>query len=216
MSSRSPRTDLAGDDETLVHGEQPARTQRDERLTFLQGFLREPRGVGSVIPSSRFMERRLVGVAGLASAESVVELGPGTGGTTRAFLKAMPAGSALMAIELDPLFADHVRNTVRDPRLVVHQGSAEHIVQTLAAYRQRSPQAVISGIPFSTMPAEVGQRIVQAVREALAPGGCFVAYQFRDVVARLARPVFGAPEYEQMEFLNVPPMHVWRWRKPGG
>src|SRR5690606_30845908 len=130
------------------------------KLTFLQGFLREPKGVGSVIPSSRFMERRLVDVAGLAMADSVVELGPGTGGTTRAFLKAMPAGSALMAIELDGLFADHVRNAVRDPRLVVHQGSAEHIVATLAAYRQKPPQAVISGIPFSTMPAEVGRRIV--------------------------------------------------------
>lgn len=216
MSSRSPRTDLAGDNETIIQSDHAARPQRDEKLTFLQGFLREPKGVGSVIPSSRFMERRLVEVAGLATADSVVELGPGTGGTTRAFLKAMPAGSALMAIELDGLFADHVRSAVRDPRLVVHQGSAEDIVETLAAYRQKSPQAVISGIPFSTMPADLGLRIVEAVREALAPGGCFVAYQFRDVVARHARQVFGAPEYERMEFLNVPPMHVWRWRKKGG
>jgi phospholipid N-methyltransferase len=160
------------------------------------------------------MERRLVAVAGLASAESVVELGPGTGGTTRAFLKSMPASASLMAIELDPLFADHVRNTVHDQRLVVHQGSAGDIVDTLTAYRQKSPDAVISGIPFSTMPVELGLHIVSAVREALAPGGCFVAYQFRDVVARHAKQVFGAPEYERMEFLNVPPMHVWRWRKP--
>lgn len=216
MSSQSPRTDLAGDNETIIPSEHAARARRDERLTFLQGFLREPRGVGSVIPSSPFMERRLVEVANLASADSVVELGPGTGGTSRAFLKAMPAGSALMAIELDPLFVEHVRNVVRDPRLVVHQGSAEQIVDTLAAYRQKPPQAVISGIPFSTMPLELGLRIVEAVREALAPGGCFVAYQFRDVVARHARKVFGTPEYERMEFLNIPPMHVWRWRKKAG
>ena len=216
MSSRSPRTDLAGDNEPIIHGDHAARPHRDEKLTFLQGFLREPKGVGSVIPSSRFMERRLVDVAGLASADSVVELGPGTGGTTRAFLKAMPSGSALMAIELDPMFADHVRNAVRDPRLVVHQGSAEHIVDSLAAYRQKPPQAVISGIPFSTMPADVGRRIVEAVRAGLAPGGCFVAYQFRDVVAQHARAVFGEPEYERMEFLNIPPMHVWRWRKKVG
>jgi phosphatidylethanolamine/phosphatidyl-N-methylethanolamine N-methyltransferase len=212
---RSPRTELADNQDSEKRtAEQSARPHRDERLTFLQGFIREPKGVGSIIPSSRFMERRLVDVAGLACAESVVELGPGTGGTTRAFLKAMPAHAALMAIELDPMFADHVRNTVHDPRLVVHQGSAEDIVDTLVAYRQKAPDAVISGIPFSTMPADLGLRIVKAVREALAPGGCFVAYQFRDVVARHARQVFGVPEYERMEFLNIPPMHVWRWRKP--
>ncbi|MFA7665811.1 MAG: methyltransferase domain-containing protein [Burkholderiaceae bacterium] len=216
MSYRSPRTDLTGNEDTEAQiAEQPVRPQRDERLTFLQGFLRAPKGVGSVIPSSHFMERRLVRVAGLATSASVVELGPGTGGTTRAFLKAMPAGSALMALELDALFVDHVRNALHDPRLVVHQGSAEDIVETLAAYRQKPPDAVISGIPFSTMPTEVGQRVVQAVHEALAPGGCFVAYQFRDVVARLTKPIMGTPEYERMEFLNVPPMHVWRWRKRG-
>ena len=214
MTTRSPHTDLAGEEPAIESQAVAPAGPRDEKLTFLQGFLRAPKGVGSVIPSSGFMERRLVDVAGLARAESVVELGPGTGGTTRAFLNAMPAGAALMAIELDPLFADHVRKAVRDPRLVVHQGSAEQIAEALSAYRQAAPQAVISGIPFSTMPAEVGRRIVEAVREALAPGGCFVAYQFRDVVARLARPVFGAPSYQAMEFLNIPPMHVWRWVKP--
>src|SRR5690606_35763534 len=97
---RSPRTELADNQDSEKRtAEQSARPHRDERLTFLQGFIREPKGVGSIIPSSRFMERRLVDVAGLACAESVVELGPGTGGTTRAFLKAMPAHAALMAIE---------------------------------------------------------------------------------------------------------------------
>jgi phosphatidylethanolamine/phosphatidyl-N-methylethanolamine N-methyltransferase len=190
------------------------RARPDERLAFLKGFFRGPKVVGSVIPSSGFMERRLVRIARLAQAESVVELGPGTGGTTRAFLRAMPASASLLAVELDPVFAEHVRSAVRDPRLVVHQGSAEDLVDALAAYRQRAPQVVLSGIPFSTMPPQVGLRIVQAVRESLAPGGCFVAYQFRDAVARLARQVFGEPERTELEALNIPPMRVWRWVKP--
>ena len=39
----------------------------------------------------------------------MIELGPGTGGTTRAILAAMPERATLLAIELDPMFADHVR-----------------------------------------------------------------------------------------------------------
>lgn len=198
----------------MIRSEEALRPQRDDRLAFLKGFLREPKVVGSVIPSSRFMERRIVRAARIATADSVVELGPGTGGTTRAILKALPAKASLMAIELDPVFADHVRESIHDPRLIVHPGSAELLVEALTAHRLRAPQAVISGIPFSTMPAEVGRRIVMAIREALAPGGCFVAYQFRGAVARIARPVLGEPETEDLEVLNIPPMRVWRWVKP--
>ncbi len=188
------------------------RPQRDDRLAFLKGFLRQPRDVGSVIPSSRFLERKMVRMAGVGQAESVIELGPGTGGTTRAILAAMSETATLLAVELDPVFADHVRN-VDDRRLIVHQGSAEHLAEVLAAHRLRPPNAVLSGIPFSTMPEDVGTRVVEAIRDVLAPGGCFVAYQFRSAVADRATPVFGEPEVSP-EFLNIPPMRVYRWRKP--
>ncbi len=188
------------------------RPQQDDRLAFLKGFLRQPRDVGSVIPSSRFLERRMVRMAGIAQAQSVVELGPGTGGTTRAILAAMPESATLLAIELDPAFADHIRE-IDDRRLIVHQGSAEQLAELIAAHRLRPPDAILSGIPFSTMPREAGTRIVEAVRDVLAPGGCFVAYQFRGAVADRARPILGEPEVSA-EILNIPPMRVYRWRKP--
>ncbi|MFO1300942.1 MAG: methyltransferase type 12 [Burkholderiaceae bacterium] len=188
------------------------RPQQDDRLAFLKGFLRQPKGVGSVIPSSRFLERKMVRMAGAAQADSVIELGPGTGGTTRAILAAMPETATLLAIELDPAFADHVRN-IDDRRLIVHQGSAEHLAELIAAHRLRAPNAILSGIPFSTMPEDVGTRIIEAIRDVLAPGGCFVAYQFRGAVAERARPILGEPDVSP-EFLNIPPMRVYRWCKP--
>jgi hypothetical protein len=48
---------------------------------------------------------------------------------------------------------------------------------------------------------------------SIAPGGCFVAYQFRDHVARLGRSVLGEPRIG-VELLNVPPMRLYHWRKP--
>jgi len=188
------------------------RPQQDDRLAFLKGFLRQPKGVGSVIPSSRFLERKMVRMAGVAQAESVIELGPGTGGTTRAILAAMPETATLLAIELDPAFADHVRN-IDDRRLIVHQGSAEHLAELIAAHRLRAPNAILSGIPFSTMPEDVGTRIIEAIRDVLAPGGCFVAYQIRGAVAERARPILGEPDVSP-ELFNIPPMRVYRWRKP--
>jgi phospholipid N-methyltransferase len=188
-------------------------TEAERAVRFFQGFLREPQQVGSVIPSSRFLERRIVTIGSVRAARTVVELGPGTGGTTHALLRALPADSRLLAIEIDAHFARALRREIADPRLVVHEGSAEHVGSTLAAHGLPAPEVVVSGIPFSTMPAAVGQAILRSVWEALAPGGCFVAYQFRDRVAVLGRGILGRPDVD-LELLNVPPMRVYRWRKP--
>jgi len=189
------------------------RLQADRTLKFFQGFLREPQQVGSVIPSSRFLERRLVKISAVRDARTVIELGPGTGGTTHALLRALPVGAHLLAIEIDRHFASLLGQQIRDPRLLVHEGSALHIAPALAAHALPAPDVVISGIPFSTMPVSVGESILHAVWGALAPGGRFVAYQFRDRVAVLGRRILGRPDGD-VELLNVPPMRVYSWRKP--
>lgn len=183
-------------------------------IDFFRGFLRNPGGVGSVIPSSRFLERQILRAAGLESAKCLVELGPGTGGTTARFLEALPADAHLLAIETDGDFVELLRRNITDPRLKVFHGSAEHISDALAQFELPAADAVISGIPFSTIPEPIGQAITASVFNALAPGGRFVAYQFRGHVARRAEHVFGSPEATHAEFLNIPPMRVYRWTKP--
>ncbi|MCK6371518.1 MAG: methyltransferase domain-containing protein [Gammaproteobacteria bacterium] len=188
------------------------RDRAAERLTFFQRFLRRPQQVGSVIPSSRFLEQRLVRISAAREAHTVVELGPGTGGTTRALLRALSPASRLLAIEIDSHFAGHLRRDLRDPRFIVHEGSAERIADILTEHGLPPPDVVISGIPFSTMPVRTGENIVRAVRAVLAPDGHFVAYQFRDRVAVIGSRIFGRPEVA-VELLNVPPMRVYRWRR---
>ncbi len=192
-----------------------ARTQRkNDPIAFFLGFLRRPNTVASLVPSSRFLERRLVDVAAVHNARLVVELGPGTGGTTRALLARLPENANLLAIELDPRFVELLRE-VNDPRLIVHLGSAEDLRGALDRYGLPAPDAVISGIPFSTMSPSLGRQVLSEAWSCLAPGGRFVAYQFRDRVAVLGRKLLGKPDIE-LELLNAPPMRVYRWRKPAG
>jgi phospholipid N-methyltransferase len=185
-----------------------------ERLAFLRGFIAHPGQVGSVIPSSHVLEQRLVRSARLLRARCVVELGPGTGGTTRAFLRAMPAAAQLLAIELSEDFATRLRQSIRDPRLTVVQGSAESIDRFLSERGLPAPDAVISGIPFSTMPREVADRIAAGIARVLAPGGRFVAYQVRAHVADYATPYLGRPRKE-WELVNIPPVRVFTWTSGG-
>lgn len=203
------------DDRIEPRAQRPAGAGQAARdsIAFLRGFLQHPDQVGSVIPSSSFLESRLVRSASLQTARCVVELGPGTGGTTRAFLRALPASSHLLTIELSPTFHARICAGIRDPRLISQLGSAEQIEAFLAARRLPAPDAVISGIPFSTMPAEVADRVAAAVAHVLAPGGRFVAYQVRAHVARYASPYLGEP-VQQWEWLNVPPVRVFTWQRP--
>jgi phospholipid N-methyltransferase len=185
--------------------------QPDDRVAFLQGFLRHPREVGSILPSSRFLERRITRAARAEGARLVVELGPGTGGTTRALLRAMNPHSRLLAVEINDHFVK-VLERMNDSRLVVHCGSAAELREVLDAHRMPAPDAILSGIPFSTMPRGIGREILRSVYEVLEPGGVFVAYQVRDRVESLGSEVFGRPSV-QKELLNVPPMRVYRWQK---
>ncbi|HVS01324.1 MAG TPA: methyltransferase [Thermoanaerobaculia bacterium] len=179
---------------------------------FLRGFFRNPRGVGSVWPSSRFLAQRIAEAGDAATARLAVELGPGTGAVTRELLEHLPAEARLVALEISPEFVTVLRGDIADPRLTVHLGPSTEITAALAAVGEERADLVVSGIPFSTMPAAEGRRTLEAVREALAPGGRFVAYQVRETVAELARPILGEPVIVG-ELLNLPPMRIYTWRR---
>ncbi|HVJ86848.1 MAG TPA: methyltransferase domain-containing protein [Caulifigura sp.] len=180
-------------------------------LTFLREFLHHPAELGTFLPSSRFLESRIVRLGGLLEDAVVVELGPGVGGTTTAILKQLPATARLIAIELNPDFIEPL-NAIGDPRLVVHHGSAEDLQDVLDRQRLESADVIFSGIPFSTIPAEVGRSILENVWNSLSPGGRFIAYQLRSQVKKLARDFMGEPDVE-FELLNLPPLWVYRWLK---
>ena len=210
MAFQDPRAGRSGGP-LLSVASLPAGPLRDS-AAFLRGFLRNPAQVGSVIPSSHRLEQRLVRSAGIAQARTVVELGPGTGGTTGAFLQAMQPGARLLAIELDPGFHQHLSQSLHDPRLLLELGSAERLEEILAARRLPAPDAIVSGIPFSTMPPEVSDRIAAAIARVLPPGGRFVAYQVRAHVAGFATPYLGRAD-KHWEWVNIPPVRVFTWTK---
>ncbi len=186
-----------------------------ETWTFFQAFVKSPRVVAAVVPSSAFLKRRTVEAAGLPRAGVVVELGAGTGGTTLSLLDAMAEGSRLIAIERTADFVPGLQ-AIADERFEIVHGCASSIGEQLASRGHEGADAVVSGIPFSTMPPELCREIVEAIHGALKPGGRFVAYQFTDRVAHYMRPVMGEPRI-QHEILNVPPMRVFTWEKqPAG
>lgn len=194
--------------------DQRLQTTMSDRVVFLQEFLKNPRQVASIIPSSRFLERRIVELADIRSVRTVVELGGGTGGTTKSILAAMSSEAKLLIIEINPHFCALLRR-IKDMRLIVHCGGAQDLQDILSLHGLAAPEAVISGIPFSTISHLTGSRILEAISLALAPGGRFVAYQLSSQVDDLSRPLLG-PARVEVEFFNIPPLRLYRWDKRDG
>ncbi len=190
---------------------QRVRPQLGERIAFFREFLKHPQQVASIVPSSRFLERRVVEVAGVQSAGTLVELGAGTGGMTRAILAAMPRDARLLSVEINPRFRTSLER-IDDSRLVAHVGSAGELKETLSLHRLAAPEVVISGIPFSILGRASASRILETIATVLAPSGRFVAYQLNRRVESLCRPLLG-PAQVKLELRNIPPLRIYRWQK---
>ncbi|WP_417393433.1 class I SAM-dependent methyltransferase [Gimesia sp.] len=179
---------------------------------FLRGFFENPLQVASFVPSSGYLQRKLSSLACLQTARSVVELGPGTGETTRALLKAIPAEAQLLGVEVVSGFVKHLREFA-DPRLTVVEDSALNLKQIMSQQNLPAPDVIVSGVPFSVMTPTEGRQLIQTIHEVLAPGGAFVTYQFRNNVCELAADCFGPPQSRAFVLWNLPPLEVYLWEK---
>jgi len=121
-------------------------------------------------------------------------------------------GARLLALEVDPAFHRHLSRRLDDPHLILELASAEHLAESLLRHGLPSPDAIVSGIPFSTLPPQNAGRIAATVARVLAPRGRFVAYQVRTQVAACVSPHLGPPRVD-WEWINLPPVRVFTWER---
>jgi phosphatidylethanolamine/phosphatidyl-N-methylethanolamine N-methyltransferase len=195
------------------------RFKREEWLFFLR-FLRSPRTVGAVAPSSRRLASGMVGEMDLSPGARVVEFGPGTGAFTGAIAGRLPVGGRYLGIERDPVFVGVLKK--RWPELSYACDSVENLV-AIAAREDLFPlDHIISGLPFASLPAVQTLPILDAVEAALRRGGKFTTFQYLHAYALPAARAFrremgrrfGRPSTRKVVFWNLPPAFVLTWRKP--
>lgn len=183
-------------------------SRREQMSLFARNFLRHPRMLGSLVPSSRFLVQKVLRRVDWDRARVVVEYGPGVGNFTAEILGRMRKDSTLVVIEMNEDFVRYLRRTLPDPRLRVVHGSAADVAAVLEREGLEAADYVISGIPFSTMPDEVRVDILRATRFVLRPDGAFLVYQFSGGVLPDLKRVFGWV-HQGFEPLNVLPARLF-------
>lgn len=194
-------------------------TARDH-LALLGKFLRHPRTIGAVAPSSAALARQITNGIGDLPNERVVELGPGTGSFTRAIVARLRADGRLLAVEVDAEFAAGIRR--RWPAVQCVCASAEDL-PGLASERGFLPaDRIVSGLPFASLPEAVTRGILDGIERTLRPAGTFATFQYvhayglppaiafrRNLTDRMA-----GPPRAVLVLRNIPPAWVLTWQRP--
>ncbi len=93
----------------LTLGDRPARRRGPGGFgLFLRRWAANPLQMGSVVPSSPALGRRIAALVERRGEEVVVELGAGTGAITRALLAGGVPAERLVVVEIVPDMAAHL------------------------------------------------------------------------------------------------------------
>lgn len=180
---------------------------------FFKGFVKHPVMVGSIIPSSARTVAKMLGPVDWNSTKLFVEYGPGVGTFCQPVLDRLRPDATLLVIDLNDDFIEYLRKTFRDSRFIAVHGSAADVNEIIAQFGFKHADYILSGLPFSTLPNNLGPVIAEETAKAIRPGGAFLVYQFR---AR-ARD-FMAPHFRKIdsgfELWNILPCHLfWGWKE---
>jgi phospholipid N-methyltransferase len=178
---------------------------------FIKGFIKHPVMVGSIVPSTDRLINHMLSRVDWQSVDLFVEYGPGVGTFCRTVLERMRGDAIYIAIDTNPDFIDYLGRDIADSRFKPVLGSAADVEEIVRAHGFAHADVVLSGLPFSTLPAGVGPAIAAATHAVLKPGGTFLVYQYRRRARDFLEPHFAEIDAE-MEWMNVPPCFLF-WAK---
>lgn len=189
------------------------RSRRDAGIPspwamFLKGFFKNPVMVGAIAPSSDRTIRKTLAPVDWDNCKLFVEYGPGVGTFTGPILDRLAPDGKLVVIDTNPDFIRYLKHSFTDPRLFPVLGSAADVQQIIRDHGFENADYIASGLPFSTLPAGVGDAIVKATREVLREGGAFLVYQYNPAVRNFLSPHFAHIDHT-MEWWNIPPAQIW-------
>ncbi|WP_034681390.1 class I SAM-dependent methyltransferase [Caldalkalibacillus mannanilyticus] len=179
------------------------------KMEFLQGFLRSPLEVGSVIPSSKFMVNKVINCISQEKPQTIVELGAGTGVLTRELVKHCKDKDTLIVFEKDEQMR---RNLTREFSGISLYADALDLDNVLEQLGTNQVDCIISGLPFTLFPNAKKEELFEKIYSRLKNNGCFVMYQYTTQLKHRLREMFDDVKIH-LVWLNLPPTFVYVCKK---
>jgi phosphatidylethanolamine/phosphatidyl-N-methylethanolamine N-methyltransferase len=192
---------------------QPGELMKEGELFFRQ-WLRSPKSMGSVIPSSRALARAVAAEVAWQPGQYVVELGGGTGAISQGLIERGIPRDKLIVIELDGALYGYLKERLAGCRVI--QGDATRLGEILARHEIGEIGTVISGLPMVGMPFAFQQGIIEQGFKAMRPGSFMLQYSYSPITPIPAKKLGIEAKIARYVLWNFPPAAVWRYTKRPG
>jgi phosphatidylethanolamine/phosphatidyl-N-methylethanolamine N-methyltransferase len=186
----------------------------DADIRFFKGWLDGPKTVGTPFATSVHTGRAMASVIDVSSGLAVLEVGPGTGTITREILARGIAPENLCAVEYSKDFAAGLRRAFPGVR-VVH-GDVFALDDLLGPARSFIFDCVISAIPLLNFPLARRIAYVEDMLNRIPPGRPVIQVTYSPISPVPRRSGSFAVERADFILRNMPPAHLWTYRRASG
>ena len=188
-------------------------------MDYLTQFLKKPRDVGTIAPSSPELAHAMVEWVDWDGADVVAEYGPGTGVITNEILRCLKNGATFFAVEANETFARTFRESF--PEVTLFEDSVENIDAICNGLGVEHLDCVVSGLPWASFPELKQDLYLDPMIEKMPDGAQFVTFAYlQGLVLPAARrfrarldELFTSVETSETVWKNLPPAIVYRCRK---
>lgn len=172
-------------------------------LLFFFQYMVNPRTVGAVAPSSRFLGDKMLEEIDFEKTDYIVEYGPGTGVFTEKMLERRKPNTVILLVENNKKFYSVLKEKFQNEHnLFIINGSAENIQKYLREYGLPYVDYVISGLPFASLPKDVSSRILQQTAQIMQKDGRFFTFQYTVFKRKLIQQFFNISKVKK-EFREI-------------
>lgn len=177
-------------------------------MRFLLEYIKSPRVVGAVAPSSKKLAEKMIYDIDFEKATCIIEYGPGTGVFTDKLIKEKKSYTTLILLEYNKTFFKQLEEKYNkyDNVLIIND-SAENIDKYLKIYNVNKVDYVVSGLPFASLPQNVSNKILDKTRTILKEDGLFITFQYTLLKREYIAGYFKNMSLERVIF-NLPPAYV--------
>ena len=182
--------------------------QSHEATAWLKRYARNPRNVGSILPSSKMLGRAMTSAALRYGARDAlfIEAGAGNGAITRV----LAGRNRLVACEFLPSFAQELQRRLPEIEVACCR------VQDLPHWQEAGNKTIVSSLPFRSLAKDEARDIGAFLQSELHKNPRSVLVQFtyglKNPIPLLAADAAVESFRHAMVWHNSPPAAVWVYR----
>ncbi len=153
--------------------------------------------------------KRMIAPIDFQKANIIVELGPGNGVFTKGILANMKQTAKLFSFELNRPFYEQINSIISDDRLVLINDTAEKIGDYLLQHGIEKVDYIVSSLPFTVIPFEVKDPILNNCVKHLKDDGMFIQFQYSLNARKLLQSKFNQVKLDFTP-MNFPPAFIYK------